>query len=74
MFLRLRPLLWTQSNQSYFEQFVLLGLLRTQGISLQWVLGVSAVPYRASSWLQHEEYVVDDDPEVVSAYSPIVAM
>lgn len=65
---------WTPGQGAcLYRAFVLLGLLRRAGQDAVWVFGVRTWPFGAHCWLQIGDAVLDDDPERVSAYTPIMA-
>lgn len=71
-FQRLLP--WTPGQGAcLYRAFVLLGLLRRAGQDAAWVFGVRTWPFSAHCWLQIGDAVLDDDPERVGAYTPILA-
>lgn len=71
-FKRLLP--WTPGQGAcLYRAFVLLGLLRRADQDAVWVFGVRTWPFGAHCWLQVGEAVLDDDPERVAAYTPIMA-
>lgn len=71
-FKRLLP--WTPGQGAcLYRAFVLLGLLRRAGQDAVWVFGVRTWPFGAHCWLQIGQAVLDDDPERVAAYTPIMA-
>lgn len=57
-----------------YRAFVLLTMLRYAGENAWWVFGVRTWPFGAHCWLQIEDAVLDDDPERVSHYTPIMAV
>ncbi len=57
-----------------YRAFVLLTMLRLTGENARWVFGVRTWPFGAHCWLQIDDAVVDDDPERVSHYTPILAV
>lgn len=46
--------------------------LRRGGGDAEWVFGVRTWPFRAHCWLEHSGMVLNDDPDVVRAYTPIL--
>jgi hypothetical protein len=72
-FLRLRPLIWKVKNQQRLERLILLKLFEYRKIYPQWILGVAIDPLRSYSWLQWKDFVVDEAPEIVATFTPIVA-
>ena len=72
-FQRLLP--WTPGQGAcLYRAFVLLGLLRRAGQDAVWVFGVRTWPFSAHCWLQIGDAVLDDDPERVGVYTPILAV
>ncbi|SFS78536.1 lasso peptide biosynthesis B2 protein [Brevundimonas viscosa] len=57
-----------------YRAFVLLTMLRRVGQDATWVFGVRTWPFGAHCWLQLEDAVLDDDPERVARYTPIMAV
>lgn len=57
-----------------YRAFVLLTMLRRAGQDATWVFGVRTWPFGAHCWLQLEDAVLDDDPERVARYTPIMAV
>jgi len=57
-----------------WRAFVLLAMLRRAGQTATWMFGVRTWPFSAHCWLQVGDTVLDDDPERVAAYTPIMAV
>ncbi|WP_312404629.1 lasso peptide biosynthesis B2 protein [Brevundimonas sp.] len=57
-----------------YRAFLLLTLLRRAGLDADWVFGVKTWPFSAHCWIQFGDAVLDDDPERVSAYRPIMVV
>lgn len=57
-----------------FRASVLLRALRHAGQDATWVFGVRTWPFSAHCWLQIDDAVLDDDPERVALYTPIMAV
>ena len=57
-----------------FRASVLLRALRHAGENATWVFGVRTWPFSAHCWLQIADCVLDDDPERVALYTPIMAV
>lgn len=57
-----------------YRAYLLRGLLRRAGGDAQWVFGVRTWPFSAHCWLQIGDTVLDDDPDRVGAYTPIMAV
>jgi hypothetical protein len=54
--------------------FLLLSYLRRAGFDATWVIGVRTWPFQAHCWLQHGEAALEDAPERLAAYTPILAV
>lgn len=66
---------WTPGQGAcLYRAFLLLTLLRRHGQNATWVFGVKTWPFSAHCWLQVEHQVLDDDPDRVSLYTPIMAV
>lgn len=72
-FQRLSPWLPRQ-GACLFRSAVLLRALRFAGENATWVFGVRTWPFSAHCWLQIDDAVLDDDPERVALYTPIMAV
>lgn len=57
-----------------YRAFVLLTMLRLNGLAAAWVFGVRTWPFGAHCWLQCNDAVLDDDPERVAQYIPIMVI
>jgi hypothetical protein len=71
-FLRLRPLLWTSHNQRRLELYTLLHLLESRNLPARCVWGIWPRPLTTHVWLQYEDVVIDDSPEVASSFTPLL--
>ncbi|WP_201463318.1 lasso peptide biosynthesis B2 protein [Brevundimonas aurantiaca] len=72
-FARLMP--WVPGQGACLHRaFLLLFMLRCAGADAVWVFGVRTWPFSAHCWLQLGDAVLDDDPERVSRYTPIMAV
>ncbi|HBI18704.1 MAG TPA: lasso peptide biosynthesis B2 protein [Brevundimonas sp.] len=72
-FARLMP--WVPGQGACLHRaFLLLFMLRCAGADAVWVFGVRTWPFSAHCWLQVGDAVLDDDPERVSRYTPIMAV
>ncbi|WP_171982003.1 lasso peptide biosynthesis B2 protein [Brevundimonas sp. LM2] len=70
-FTRLLP--WVPDQGAcLYRAFVLLSMLRRAGQNAVWVFGVRTWPFSAHCWLRIGDAVLDDDPERVSHYTPIM--
>lgn len=62
------------SAQCLLRAFILLRLLRRQGLEANWVFGVQTWPFHAHCWLQVEDLVLDDPAERTWGYTPIMVL
>lgn len=66
---------WTpHQGACLYRAFVLLSMLRRSGQDAAWVFGVRTWPFSAHCWLQFDDAVLDDDPERVGLYTPIMVV
>jgi Transglutaminase-like superfamily len=56
------------------RSFVLLRFLQRSGLNAQWVFGVRTWPFGAHCWLQLGAVALDDFPERLAAYQPILSV
>lgn len=73
-FLYLRPLFFTTKDECLFDSLVLVELLARHYLFPLWLFGVSTNPFRAHSWVQAGDRVLNDLPERVSRFTPILAV
>jgi hypothetical protein len=73
-FLYLRPLVFTTKDECLFDSLVLVELLARHRLFPVWMFGVSTNPFRAHSWVQAGDHVLNDLPENVSRFTPILAV
>jgi hypothetical protein len=73
-FLYLRPLFFTSKDECLFDSLVLIELLASHRLFPLWLFGVSTNPFRAHSWVQAGEHVLNDQPERVCRFTPILAV
>lgn len=70
-----RWLPWTPGQGAcLYRSFLLLRLLQRSGAGAVWVFGVRTWPFSAHCWLQIGDAVLDDDPDRVAGYTPIMAV
>lgn len=74
VFDRLRPLTFTSRGKCLFDSLALMLFLTRQGLSAQWVVGVSHGPFRAHSWVQDGGQVLNDLHEHVRRFTPILVV
>ena len=48
--------------------------LAAEGIQPDWVFGVKTEPFDAHCWVQHGDVVLNDAPDRVRQYSPILVV
>lgn len=73
-FLHLRPLFFTSKDECLFDSLVLIELLAIHRLFPLWLFGVSTNPFRAHSWVQAGDHVLNDQPERVCRFTPILAV
>jgi hypothetical protein len=56
------------------RSFLLLRFLQRSGCDAQWVFGVRTWPFRAHCWVQADGAALEDAPERLCAYTPILAV
>lgn len=62
------------SSKCLVRSFLLLRFLQRSGCSAQWVLAVRTFPFAAHCWLQVGDVVLDDYPERLAPYQPILVV
>jgi len=73
-YLRLRPFALTSHDRCLNDSLTLVHFLASQGLFPQWVIGVRIRPFCAHSWVQSGGVVLNDLPERVRAYQPILVV
>jgi hypothetical protein len=71
-FTRLRPLFYTLRSACLLDSLTMVHFLGAEGIHPDWVFGVKTEPFDAHCWVQHGEVVLNDAPDRVRQYSPIL--
>lgn len=71
---RMRTFVFTASNECLFDSLALSEFLSFYGAFPRWVFGVRTNPFAAHCWLQHDGIVVNDSPEHVGRFMPIMAI
>jgi hypothetical protein len=71
-FARLRPLFYTLRGACLLDSLTLLHFLSAEGIHPDWVFGVKTEPFDAHCWVQQGELLLNDVPDRVRQYSPIL--
>jgi hypothetical protein len=73
-FARLRPLFYTLRAACLLDSLTLLHFLGAEGIHPDWVFGVKTDPFDAHCWIQQGEVLLNDIPDRVRQYSPILVV
>jgi Transglutaminase-like superfamily len=73
-FARLRPLFYTLRCACLLDSLTLLHFLSAEGIHPDWVFGVKTEPFDAHCWVQLGEVLLNDIPDRVRQYSPILVV
>jgi hypothetical protein len=73
-FARLRPLFYTLRLACLLDSLTLLHFLSAEGIHPDWVFGVKTEPFDAHCWVQLGELLLNDVPDRVRQYSPILVV
>ncbi len=73
-FTRLRPLFYTLRSACLLDSLTMVHFLGAEGIHPDWVFGVKTEPFDAHCWVQHGEIVLNDAPDRVRQYSPILVV
>lgn len=73
-FSRLRPLFYTLRAACLLDSLTLLHFLSAEGIHPDWVFGVKTEPFDAHCWVQQGEVLLNDVPDRVRQYSPILVV
>lgn len=71
---RLRPFALTTYDRCLNDSLAQIHFLATQGLFPQWVIGVRVRPFGAHSWVQSGDVVLNDLPENVRHYRPILVV
>lgn len=74
IFRRLRPYAFESHERCLFHALALLNFLLHYGVHPTWVIGVSARPWGAHSWVQLDNCILDASPEEVCTFTPILAI
>jgi hypothetical protein len=73
-FAKMRTFAFTASNECLFDSLVLSEFLSRYWIFPHWVFGVTTNPFAAHCWLQQGSVVINDSPEHVRRFSPIMSI
>jgi hypothetical protein len=70
----MRPFLYTYRDSCLLDSLALLRFLARYHHYPQWVIGVRTQPFRAHSWLQCGDVVLNDTAEHASSYKPLLVV
>lgn len=71
---RLRPLAYTARDECLFDSLALLAFLARQGMYPRLAIGIRTGPFGAHSWVQSGHTVLNDLPERVRKFRPILVI
>jgi hypothetical protein len=74
IFLHLRPLVFATRDHCLADSLTLIEFLAEYDLFPSWMVGVRTQPFGAHSWVQYGSLVLNDAPEKVRAYVPILAV
>jgi len=61
-------------SKCLLRSFMLLRLLHRKGLDATWVFGVSTWPFEAHCWLQVGAVALDEHPDLLAPFQPILAV
>lgn len=61
-------------GECLYRAFLLRSYLAERGFGSSWVFGVRTWPFAAHCWLQCGDLVLDDDPDRIGLYTPILVV
>ena len=70
----LRPFALTTHDRRLHDHLTLIHFLATQGHFPQWIIGVRSHPFGAHSWVQSGSVVLNDLPERVRRFQPLLVV
>jgi transglutaminase superfamily protein len=73
-FYHIRPFFYSYGGQCLLDSLTLFRFLSLHHIGATWVIGIRTRPFAAHTWLQYESYVLNDMPEDILSYAPIMAI
>jgi hypothetical protein len=71
---RLRPFGFTAEDRCLRDSLALTNYLAAEGALARWVIGVKIRPFGAHSWVQSGAIVLNDQPDHVRRYTPILVV
>ena len=73
-YFRLRPFALSTHDKCLNDSLTLIHFLTTQGLAARWVIGVRTNPFGAHAWAQAGDIVLNDYPERVRHFEPILVV
>jgi hypothetical protein len=70
----LKPLLFKGQDACLFDSLALLHFLAGYGYFPTWIYAVQTVPFAAHCWIQHADVCLNDTPDNVRRYTPILTV
>jgi hypothetical protein len=70
----LRPFAYAQSDACLFDSVALTDFLYREDVFVEFVVGVRVQPFGAHSWVQFQGFALNDIPEYLGAYTPILSV
>jgi hypothetical protein len=74
IFMQLRARFYTARRKCLFDSLTMCNFLARYGVFPVLVIGVSEMPFRAHSWLQQDDAVLNDDAEHVKEFKPLAVI
>jgi hypothetical protein len=74
VFRKLRPFAFEAQDRCLFHALALVRFLARYESYPTWVIGVRPKPWGAHSWVQHENLILDGNPEDICSFTPILAV
>jgi hypothetical protein len=71
---RMRPIFYTLRSACLLDSLTLLNFLGAEDIHPDWVFGVKTEPFDAHCWVQQGEVLLNDVPDRVRQYAPILVV
>lgn len=73
-YIHARPFVLSAHDKCLHESLTLIRFLATEGLFPQWVIGVKTRPFGAHAWVQTGITVLNDQPEHVRHFQPILVV
>jgi hypothetical protein len=71
---KVRPLVFTARDRCLHDSLALVHFLAGEGVFARWVIGVQTRPFGAHAWVQTGATVVNDHPDRVRRFRPILVV